>query len=182
MAVVFVYCNYKAQHSVLQLLEALLKQLAHHRLTSDSIKSLKTDKDLGRRPSLDKLMTVLETEIKTYFRVFMVVDALDEFFLEEARNDLLEKLRFLTNIPSAKLMITSRHIPSIERTICADIKLEIVALDSDIEALIEARISKDKMLERLVTREPSIKEEVIETVLKKAQGMCVAFRLPSFPF
>jgi len=171
MIVVFIYCNYKAEYSVLQLLEALLKQLAHHRLTSDSIKALKTDKDLGRHPSLDKLMTVLEAEIKTYSRVFMVVDALDEYFPEEARNNLLERLRSLTKVPSAKLMITSRYIPSIESAICADIKLEIIALDNDVKALVEARISEDKMLERLVTRQPSIKEKVVRAVVEKAQGM-----------
>jgi len=83
----------------------------------------------------------------------MVVDALDKCFPEESPNNLLEKLRSLMNIPSARLMVTSQHIPSIESVICADTKLEIVALESDSEALVEARISKDKMLERLITRD-----------------------------
>jgi len=182
VAVVFVYCNFKANYNILQLLEALLKQLAHHRLTLDSIKALKTDKDQGCRPSLETLMTVLETEIKAYSRVFVVVDALDECFPEEACNNLLERLRSLTKIPSAKLMVTSRDIPSIESAICADVKLEIIALDSDIKALVEARISEVKMLERLINRQPSIKEKVVMTVVEKAQGMCVAFKLPSLPF
>ena len=144
---------------------------------SDSIEALKNDKDQGRRPPLDELMTLLEAETKTYSRVFIVVDALDECFPEEARNDLLEKLRSLTNIPSAKLMVTSRHIPSIESAICADVELEIIALDSDIEALVKARISKNKMVERLITRRPSIKEKVIGTVVEKAQGMYAALNL-----
>ena len=75
-------------------------------------------------------------------------------------------------------MVTSRHIPLIEHAFRADIKLEIIAQDADIEALVEARISKGDTLERLVTRTPSIKEKVITTVVEKARGMYVLFKLP----
>jgi len=177
---VFIYCNYKAQYNVLQLLEALLRQLALNRLAPDSTEKLQKDKDSGRRPSLDKLMAILETELKTYYRVFIVVDALDEFPPELAQSDLLKKLRYLTSVSSAKLMVTSRHIPFIESAILADVKLEIIALDSDIESLIEARISDDNMLERLVTKPPSIKEQVVRAVVVRAQGMYVYILIAPF--
>jgi hypothetical protein len=65
-AVVFIYCNYKVQYNVLQLSEVLLKQLACRRLSSNSIDLLqKKHKELGCRPSLDTLTTILATEIKT---------------------------------------------------------------------------------------------------------------------
>jgi len=175
--IVFIYCNYKAQYNVLQLLEALLKQLALHRLTPDSIGALRKDKDSGRRPSLDKLMSILEAELKTYHRVFIVVDALDELSSEGAQSDLLKRLRSLTSISPAKLMVTSRHIPFIESAIHADVNLEIIALDSDIESLVEARISDDKKLERLVTKPPSIKEQVVRAVVGRARGMYVYIRI-----
>ena len=178
MVVVFIYCNYKTQYNVLQLLEALLKQLALHSLTSDSIETLQKDKGLRRRPSLNKLMSILEAEMKTHSRVFIVVDALDECFPEDVQSDLLEKLQSMTNVSSAKLMVTSRHIPLIEHAIRADIKLEIIALNSDIESLVEARISKNNMLKRLTTKPPSIKEKVVETVVEKAQGMYVGSESP----
>ena len=177
MVVVFVYCNYKAQYNVLQLLEALLKQLALKRLASDSIAALRKDKDSGRRPSLDKLIAILEAELKTYHRVFIVIDALDEFFPESAQSDLLKRLRYLTSISPAKLMVTSRHIPFIEGAIYADVKLEIIALDSDIESFVEARISNGNMLQRLLTKPPSIREQVVRAVVERAQGMCVCIRI-----
>ena len=170
--VVFIYCNYKVQYNVAQLLEALLKQLAFRRLTSDSIESLQNKhKELGRRPSLDTLTTVLKTEIQTYSRLFIVVDALDECFPEQVREDLLDKLRSLTTIAPVKLMVTSRHIPSIECAIHADIKLEIIATESDIKTHVEGRISKDNMLKRLITRAPSMEEKVVGIVVEKARGM-----------
>jgi hypothetical protein len=161
-------------------LEALLKQLAFRRLTPDSIELLqKHHKEKGRHPSLDTLMTVLKNEIETYSRLFIVVDALDECFPEQVQEDLLEKLRSLTITPHAKLMVTSRYIPSIESAICADIKLDIIANNSDIKSFVEARISKNNMLNRLVTKVPSIEEKVVGTVVDKAQGMYVIGELSS---
>jgi hypothetical protein len=161
-------------------LEALLKQLAFRRLTPDSIELLqKQHKEKGCRPSLDTLTTVLKNEIETYSRLFIVVDALDECFPEQVQEDLLEKLRSLTITSPAKLMVTSRYIPSIESAICADIKLDIIANNNDIKSFVEARISKNSMLKRLVTKVPSIEEKVVGTVVEKAQGMYVVGELSS---
>ena len=172
--VTFIYCNYKAQYNVLQLLEALLQQLAFHRLTSDSTEFLIKHQDQGRRPSLDALMTILKAEIETYSNVFIVVDALDECFPEQAQQDLLERLQSLTvATPVAKLMVTSRYIPSIERAIHADVKLEIVATECDIRSHVEARIFKNHTLNRLITKAPSMTERVVRKVTDKAQGMYV---------
>jgi hypothetical protein len=174
VAVVFIYCNYKVQNSLVQLLEALLKQLAFRRLTPTSVELIQKEcKERGCRPSLETLMTILETEIQTYLRVFIVVDALDECFPEHVREDFLENLHSLMAHSTAKLMATSRDIPSIGSAIRADIKLEIVAMDSDIRSHVEARIMKNGMLKRLVTRPPSLKEKVVATVVEKARGMYV---------
>jgi hypothetical protein len=173
-AVVFIYCNYKAQYNVLQLLEALLKQLAFHRLKSSSIETFqKNHVDWGSRPSLDTITTILKTEIETYSHVAIVIDALDECFTERVQVDLLEKLRTLTVIPGTKLMVTSRPIPSIEHAIHADVKLHIVAMEHDIKSHVEAQIFKNNMLKRLITKAPSIEDKVVRAVTEKAQGMYV---------
>jgi hypothetical protein len=173
-AVVFIYCNYKMHYNVLQLLEALLKQLAFYHLTSGSIELLqKKHKERGCRPSLDTLTKLLETEIQTYSRIFIVVDALDECFPEHVQEGFLAKLRSLTVDSTAKLMVTSRYIPSIELAIHADIRLEIIAMESDIISHVEARILENSMLKRLVTKPPSLEEKVVGTVVEKAQGMYV---------
>jgi hypothetical protein len=172
--VIFFYCNYKVQNSVAQLLEALLKQLAFHRLTSTSMELLQKErKERGRRPSLKMLMSILEAEIQTYLRVFIVVDALDECFPEQVREELLENLHSIMANSTAKLMVTSRDIPSIGSAIRADIELEIIAMESDIKSHVQARLMKNAMLKRLVTRPPSLEEKVVETVVEKARGMYV---------
>lgn len=173
VAVVFMYCNYKERYKVTDIMEALLKQLSFHRLTSGSIELLQRQFDQKRHPPLSMLMSILEAETKTYSRVFIVVDALDEFYPEEDRRNLLEELRSLTENRSVKLMATSRHIDSIAYSIGADIKLEITAMSDDIKSLVQARISTNDMLKRLLTKRPSIEDKVVNSVVEKAQGMYV---------
>ena len=174
VAVVFIYCNYKAQHNVLQLMEALLKQLAHHRLSPSNVDLLqRKHKERGIRPSLDTLMTILKTEIETYSHVFIIIDALDECFPEQVRQEFLRRLESLTVVTPTKMMATSRYIPSIERAIHADTQLEITAMESDIRSHVEARILNNAMLARLITKAPSMEERVVRIVVERAQGMYV---------
>jgi NAD-specific glutamate dehydrogenase len=177
-AVVYIYCSYKAQYTVIQLLEALLKQLAFRRLTTNSVDLLQKEY-MGRscRPSLDTLTAVLKTEIETYSCVFIVMDALDECFPEQVQVDLLETIQSLIITPHAKLLVTSRHIPSIKSAIHADIMLEIMAMERDVRSHVEARIYNNNTLKRLVTKAPSMEEKVVRTVVDKAQGMYVVVEL-----
>jgi ankyrin repeat domain-containing protein 50 len=169
---VYIYCGYKAQYTVLQLLEALLKQLAFRRLTSDSMDLLQKEyMGRGCRPSLNTLTAVLKAEIETYTHVFIVVDALDECFPEHVQVDLLETIQSLIITPHAKLLVTSRHIPSIKSAIHADIILEVTAMETDVRSHAKARIYNNNTLKRLITKAPSIEEKVISTVVEKAQGM-----------
>jgi ankyrin repeat domain-containing protein 50 len=127
----------------------------------------------GCRPSLDTLAALLKTEIETYTHVFIVVDALDECFPEQVQADLLETIQSLVVTPHAKAMVTSRHIPSIESAIHADIMLEIMATETDVRSHAKARIYSNNTLKRLITKSPSMEEKIISTVVEKAQGMYV---------
>jgi NAD-specific glutamate dehydrogenase len=127
----------------------------------------------GCRPSLDTLMAVLKTEIETFTRVFIVIDALDECFPEQVQVDLLESIHSLVVTLHAKAMVTSRHIPSIESTIHANITLEIKAMETDVRSHAKARIYSNNTLKRLITKAPSMEEKVISAVVEKAQGMYV---------
>jgi hypothetical protein len=171
--VLFIYCNYKKQYSVHQLMEALLRQLALHGLTSDALALLKGQKDKLHPLSLGQLMTLLQTEVKTYSCVFIVIDALDEYS-DTVQRELMAKIQSLTSV---KLLVTSRPILSIEHNLCADGKLEITAKDTDINAYLEAQLSSPHadMLRRLISKSSSLisKEDIMNRVAIKAQGMYV---------
>jgi hypothetical protein len=127
----------------------------------------------GCRPSLDTLTAVMKTEFATYTHVFIIIDALDECFPEHVQVDLLETIQSLTITPHAKLLVTSRHIPSIKGAIHADIMLEVTAMETDVRLHAKARIYNNNTLKRLITKPPSMEEKVISTVVEKAQGMYV---------
>jgi hypothetical protein len=127
----------------------------------------------GCRPSLDTLTAVLKTEMATYTHVFIIIDALDEYFPEHVQVDLLETIQSLIITPHAKLLVTSRHIPSIKSAIHADIILEVVAMETDVRSHAKAHIYSNNTLKRLITKPPSMEEKVISTVVEKALGMYV---------
>jgi hypothetical protein len=171
--VLLIYCNYKKQYSVHQLMEALLRQLALYGLTSNTSALLKRQKDKLQPLSLGQLMAMLQTEVKTYSCVFIIIDALDECS-DGVQKELIAKVQSLTSV---KLLVTSRPILSIEHNLCADAKLEITAKDSDINAYLETQLSGPHadMLRRLISKPSSLisKEDIMKRVVMKAQGMYV---------
>ena len=154
-------------------MEALLRQLALRGLTSDALALLKGQKDKLCRLSLGQLMSLLQTEVKTYSCVFIVIDALDEY-TDGVQKELIAKIQTLTSV---KLLVTSRPILSIEHYLCADAKLAITAKDSDIKAYLETQLSSPHadMLRRLISKPSSLisKEDIMNRVAMKAQGMYV---------
>lgn len=82
IGIAYLYCNYKSQleQTPTALLESLLKQLASSRKTvSDGIKrTFDHYSSRKTRPTFGEICQLLSNEIKSYARVFIVIDALDE--------------------------------------------------------------------------------------------------------
>ena len=77
-----VYCNYKSQESqtTTDLVAAILKQLVQERpLLGESVTALhKRHADRRTRPSLDELLTTLDSISSCYSKIYIVLDGLDE--------------------------------------------------------------------------------------------------------
>ena len=144
IATAFIYCNYKeqAEQTVSNLVGSLLKQMIQdRRVISEVIRSFyQRHRRRAARPTLEQLTGVLISEIQTYSKVFIVVDALDECREDDAtRAMLLEVLRSLPG--QVNLMVTSRDLPSIARDFNGAKRLHIRAKDDDIKIYIEGRIA-----------------------------------------
>ena len=116
VAVACIYCNYKEQieQTVSNLVASLLKQIVQDRYgASDNVKSLyELHNHQSTRPTLDELTTALKSEIGAYSKVFIVIDALDEYPEDNGiRLNLLKALRSL--VGTVNLMVTSRDLSSI---------------------------------------------------------------------
>jgi|ERR1700722_4661736 len=168
VATVFIYCAYKeqAEQTVSNLVASLLKQMVQDCSTiSDGVKSFY---DLHRRratrPTLDQLTGVLISEIQTYSKVFIVVDALDECQEDDAtRAMLLEVLRSLPG--QVNLLVTSRDLPSIARDFEGTKRLHIRAKDNDVRAYIEGRIALGPR------RLQGLQETIVNKILENVKGM-----------
>jgi hypothetical protein len=119
IGIAFVYCNYKeqAQQTVSNLIANLLKQMVQRRRDiSDNMRSFYHHHQCeDNRPTLDEITGALNSEIQTYSKVFLIVDALDECREDDGtREKLLKVLRSLDG--NVNLMVTSRDLPPIARS------------------------------------------------------------------
>jgi hypothetical protein len=168
VATAFIYCNHKeqAEQTVSNLVATLLKQIVQdRRAISDQVKSLYERRHRREgRPTLDQLTEVLISEIQTYSKVFIVVDAWDECREDnETRTLLLEVLRSLPR--QVNLMVTSRNIQSIGRHFEGAKRLHIRARDDDLRVYIEGRIaSGPRHLKNL-------QEAIVNKIVENAKGM-----------
>jgi hypothetical protein len=165
-AVVFLYCDYQTEYSVIQLLEAILKQLAQHHLTSDVLDSLAKHKEKKSHPTVDELMVILQSEIKTYHHFFVVVDALDECS-DRIRLDFVKRLQAL----SASIIITSQNLADISKAFKQEAHLEIIGKSEDMRAYIKDTIYNNETIYRLVNKAPPLWHVIAEKVVETAGGM-----------
>jgi hypothetical protein len=155
-----------------QLMEFILKQLLYHRaLSSTTEKLLRYRAKPPSRPNESEILTLLQEEIRTYTRVFLVLDALDE-----SPGEMGMSIRhfILSNLPdNVSLLCTSRDIPEITRSFDGEMRIDINAHDSDLRVYLHSYLQSAPKLRTLMARVvPALNEKAISSkVLKKAHGM-----------
>lgn len=152
------------------MLASLLKQLAQGQPTlSDHLRNLyHKHNDRKSRPSLEEISTVLESVVKAYNRVFIILDALDEC---EMFGEVQKFLQLLFNIQEKErmnLMATSRFIPPIENQFKNSVTLEIRASNEDVKRYLNSRID---LLPSFIRRRPDLKERIQSEISESAEGM-----------
>jgi len=129
----------------------------------------------SKKPTLERLWKVLMAEIAVLDRVYIVVDALDECpenDLKEAdsynpREELLDKLEKLLQLPNVMIMVTSRPIPDIQKLFNWP-EIEISARDHDISLFLGKKIKASAKI-------AAYKQDdmIMESIAKNCQGMYV---------
>lgn len=177
-AVIYAYCYYKerSQQSLPNFLGGLLKQLLFLRkAVTAEVKAL-YEKHQGRdqNVTLADISNLLQAELRRYRKVFIIVDALDEY--SENQNDCnsllaeLERLRKYSN-----MMLTSRFVAPYDHAFCGASRVTIAAKDRDVRKYLESQIPT---LPRFVKANLELQELIIQTITEAVEGMCV----PSLSF
>ncbi len=147
-------------------------QLTHNRasISTDAEQLYKSHVNKGTRPSLDEISKLLKSELTSYSKVFVVVDALDEFQAsDQFQTTLLTELRALQ--PVVNLLVTSRFIDNIGREFRGMPMLEISASPMDVQTYVVNRISQSERLLRHTTKDKALREEIIKIVVGNAEKM-----------
>ena len=113
---------------------------------------------------------ILRSLIHSFSKTFIVVDALDECS-EGNRNVFLEKIQKIS--PRSHLLVTSRHVPTIEKHFRDAARLEIEAKDEDVKVFLEAWVPQRQPWEYLVKADSYLLERILSSILEKSNGMCV---------
>lgn len=173
ISVAAAYLNHKESdvQSPSNILAGLWWQLVSQNPLSAQVQQLYQKHQKQRtRPSLDEIRDILRSAISEYSRVFIVVDALDEY-PENKRHILLEVLAVMGDTVS--LMLTSRpHIAP--GSLFADAQvLEIRAKEDDIRHYVEAHLRTSFRLSTHVTARPELRGEIESQVISNVDGMQV---------
>ena len=125
-----------------------------------------------RRPTYGELSALLQSESRYLSKLFVVIDALDEYsYIDDATPKLLIEIQKL--LPSLHLLVTSQsHLRNgIQLCLPDAIRLEIHAHDEDIKKYVDTRIRMEKYLGFLIKKTPELEEAVKNTITEKAKGM-----------
>ncbi len=181
VGIAYVYCLYNGAHqTAVNLLGSLLQQLAlQNDALKDDIMSCHTHHTrFGTRPTLFEISRLLGMQVQIFDEVFIIIDALDECSeAGQVRRDFLTEVRRL--LPEIRLMVTSRHLASIESNFKQDTRLEIRAHDQDVRKFIEAQVEQRIELVEVLLGHDDVKALIVATVLEKTNGMSVNHQDPT---
>jgi hypothetical protein len=174
-AIAYISCSYKEQdcQTDSNLITRLLQQLAQtNPLILNKVSLLYRDHiEKQTRPTLNEWSILLQSEAGRFSEIFMIIDALDECS-DYTRESLLSVIQKLPNI---HLLVTSRHILTIEREFKGKFEnttsVEIRASDEDVRRYLENRIKREHRLASHVEADPTLKETIINTIAEKTKGI-----------
>ncbi|THX26312.1 ankyrin [Aureobasidium pullulans] len=126
-------------------------------------------------PGSGKSVAILLKAMRGHFlKSFILVDALDEF-PEIERRSLLRELKTL--VPEFRILITSRNIPSINNHFEDAACMQIRARDEDVRTALAARIGDEEFMSCAVDEDPTLRDDIINTISQKTKGMFLVAEL-----
>ena len=170
VAIAFLYCNYKDsdRQTTRNMMASILHQLSLQAPpTSKHLEAMyEKHKHRGSQATLSEVLDSLRS-ISNYFKnIFVVVDALDEYG-SNSLDELFEGIQTMS--PQASCFLTSR--PNIFVNMNDVVHLTVKADVVDIEGYLTSSIAHSSTLANLVRKETTLKAQIVETVVAKANGM-----------
>ncbi|KAJ5947786.1 hypothetical protein N7466_000801 [Penicillium verhagenii] len=181
--VAFEFCSYQSKHrqTKSELLLSLLRQLALRSPDADLLpcvlKLFQTHSSQSTRPQPLEVEAVIKDAIGSYSSVFLVVDALDEYYSADREDSRLffEALRKIREHTHVKVFVTSRYNEDISSHFVPFVTKEIRAHDDDILKYVKERMPQLRISKTSQTLE--FQEHVQGGVIKAADGVFLLAKL-----
>ena len=174
----YFYCDYK--DSATQQAENIMRSLVKYAAVQNQrsyedlqrfIEKMKQHGTLGLTLSVSNLTDLLVKMIGHYDCFYVIVDALDES-PDGPRREVLSMLKDLsTKAVSARLIYTSRDEIDIQQAFTDFKPVRITANIGDLELYVASEIQTRSSAGRLDIKHSEVKEEIIDTLSHKADGM-----------
>ena len=169
IAIIFAYCRYTDRYSVTDILASFVKQLVerHSGLISVAEFVYMNHRRDATRPHERELLELLRTFIPLFNRVYIIIDAMDEF-PDDTKDGFLMTLMSL----QASLLVTSRsshwlHLHDIQYI---DIEAEN---QKDIRLFIDKKIQESSKLTLLLRGKEHVKQQIGEKLQETSKSMYV---------
>ncbi|KAJ6528219.1 hypothetical protein DFH09DRAFT_935342, partial [Mycena vulgaris] len=171
IGVACIYLNHKETHSQTpsNLLAGLWRQLVFGKSISSLVQQMyQRHSEKQTRPSLDDIHQVLRSAVNDWAKVYIVVDALDEY-PEDERFILLQRL--ISMGPTVGLLLTSRpHISLAPPIPCLE-AVEIRANEDDVRRYLMEQINVSQRLSKHVEAQPGLQQEIMSSIMAAVDGM-----------
>ncbi|KAF8998291.1 hypothetical protein BDQ17DRAFT_1428571 [Cyathus striatus] len=130
---------------------------------------------VGKHITVDEVKDMLKEEMRSHARTYLIIDALDEY-PEHSRKGLISHLRELSSV-GLNILITSRNLTDIKTILGNCDSLDIYAHDEDMELYIKHRIKNSNLLTNVISRKPSLEEDIVTSMIEKADKMFLIVKL-----
>jgi hypothetical protein len=175
VGVAYIYCNFQSQQDQKpeQLLANLIKQLIRRQETFPrSVEALyKRYRKINTRPLLQELSEVFQSLGKSYSRLFIVVDALDECEdTDSSRTKLLDHLLDAQSKIGLNIFATSRFVPEISKKFEGCLSKEIRPSPEDVYNVLNRHMTR---LPDFVASDIALQNEIKREIELAVEGMYV---------
>ena len=185
VSIAYAYCDYKARESQTtdKLLSSLVKQLALQLKDMPlNVQNLYKKRQNGETSlTRAEYLELLWSLAGRSRRCFVIVDALDENLVHGDEDQLLEA-NILDELQTLQLrdpkcrafsmFLTSRLNDTIKQQLSGSLHHELRAANDDVELYVRSRIAnKTFRFVEAVNKNPRLGDNIVTTVVEKAQGM-----------
>ncbi|KAJ7434230.1 ankyrin repeat domain-containing protein [Mycena latifolia] len=172
-----IYLNHKETETqtITNLLGGLWRQLMLGKPISTTVQNLYDyHHERQTRPQLEEICKALDSAVAQYTKVFIVIDALDEY--PDHHRHLF--LKYLVNLlPQTCILMTSRPHINLDAQFPNMKTIEIRATEEDIHKYLDAQIQNSARLSKHVRTRPEFQDEIRSKILGNVKGMFLLAKL-----